>query len=709
MGKLKVLLAEGDSWTAGDIIDPRITEDLAGNVNAKINDNYRLPRVWPLKLANKLGIKSYNTSVAGSSNDGIVRRVIDNTINLLKNYEPEQIKVVIGLTSPERKDFYYKKDNEYGWDVLYPLDSSELTEERSLFKKVYSSIYWNKEEYISRYLQSVFLIHQFLKSKGIDHTFFNAFYQDNDGKFGYNLHKSIELLELKSTRGYLKHLDLYNLISEYKNIVKNYFCLTSFKAYLDAFGKNHCFDGMHPNEDGHDVWAEYLYQYFTKKDAPAMHDAINLARLDKPTEDILYHYRDVPEINDVDERGHIMVRPVFSETGIDKLMKLNNKDLSEDYEGYFTYHTMMHHDIMLVAKWLSKLPEKVLEGVRNGNCKLILDDSLEGKPIFEFLLQLYKTTDELKLNRKRIVYVTNNLFAERDFKKFKKEHNEYTEHINVVSYMYNVNDINRLKDKNCNLEYNDAYLPEYVDIEEEIKYKKENIKTIVPFLKVNRTGRPERNLFMLYINENNLYHKFKISFPEYHKDYYGSRVKKLFPSLITEDNIKGLKEKLPLDIDESDIHNHGKPGTGKGFFNADLPFKPIHYRNTFISVVFCAFPMDAACHLHSSTFNPIYCGHPVIQFGPVGHLEELRKRGFKTFGKWWSEEYDYIEDHWLRFEYVCKLVHNLSTKSKEELLSMYIDMKDVLQHNVNVIYNYDLHNSLTNKVLYNDEIFNSDT
>ena len=40
---------------------------------------------------------------------------------------------------------------------------------------------------------------------------------------------------------------------------------------------------------------------------------------------------------------------------------------------------------------------------------------------------------------------------------------------------------------------------------------------------------------------------------------------------------------------------------------------------------------------------------------------------------------------------------------------MYIDMKDVLQHNVNVIYNYDLHNSLTNKVLYNDEIFNSDT
>jgi len=145
MDKLKVLLAEGDSWTAGDIIDPRIEEDLAGNVNAKINDNYRLPRVWPHKLANKLGLIPANTAIAGSSNDGIVRRVIDNTLNLLKKYNPKEIKVVIGLTSPERKDFYHKKDNDYGWDVLYPLDSSDLTEERKLFKKVY--LYINPRDF----------------------------------------------------------------------------------------------------------------------------------------------------------------------------------------------------------------------------------------------------------------------------------------------------------------------------------------------------------------------------------------------------------------------------------------------------------------------------------------------------------------------------------------------------------------------------------
>lgn len=707
MDKLKILLTEGDSWTAGDIIDPRIKEDLAGNVNAKINDNYRLPKVWPHKLATKLGVKSMNTAVAGSSNDGIVRRVIDNVLNLLKNYEPQEMKVVIGLTSPERKDFYHKKDNDYGWDVLYPLDSSELSEERSLFKKVYSSIYWNKEEYISRYLQSVFLIHQFLKHKGIDHTFFNAFYQDNDGKFGFDLHSSIDLLEASMSRSYLKHLNIYSLIDVYREIVENYFCLTSFKGYLDKFGKNHCFDGMHPNEQGHDIWAEYLYQYFTKKDLPALHDAINLARLDKPTEEILYHYRDVPEINDIDANGHVMVRPIFSQTNIDNLMKLPNGDLAKHDKGRFTYHTMIHHDTPLVASCLHKLPEKVLEGLRTGDCKLILDDSLEGKPIFQFLSELYKNTDILGLNRKNIVYVTNNLFAERDFNTFKTDNSNFTEHINVISYLYNVVDIKRLKDPKTGLEYKDAYLPKFVDIEEEIKYKTENLNITVPFLKVNRTGRPERNLFMLYVNEHNLYHKFKISFPKYNNEFYSHEVKELFPSLVTDENIESLKEKIPFDIDESDIHNHGEPGGGKGFFNADLPFRPIHYRNTFISVVFCAFPMDKACHLHSSTFNPMYCGHPVIQFGPKGHLEELRKRGFKTFGKWWDESYDDIEDDWLRFEYVCKIVHRLSTKTKQQFLDMYIDMKDVLQHNSNFIFNYDTHNNLTNKVLYNDEIFSS--
>ena len=52
------------------------------------------------------GIEVKNNSVAGSSNDGIVRRVLDNIPTLLKQYKPEEICVIIGWTSPERKIFF---------------------------------------------------------------------------------------------------------------------------------------------------------------------------------------------------------------------------------------------------------------------------------------------------------------------------------------------------------------------------------------------------------------------------------------------------------------------------------------------------------------------------------------------------------------------------------------------------------------------------
>jgi hypothetical protein len=71
-------------------------------------------------------------------------------------------------------------------------------------------------------------------------------------------------------------------------------------------------------------------------------------------------------------------------------------------------------------------------------------------------------------------------------------------------------------------------------------------------------------------------------------------------------------------------------------------------------------------------------------------LSKLRKLGFKTFNKWWDESYDEIENGWERFDAVLQLVKELSEKTNEELLEMYVEMKDVLQHNIDVINNYDI-------------------
>ena len=102
-----------------------------------------------------------------------------------------------------------------------------------------------------------------------------------------------------------------------------------------------------------------------------------------------------------------------------------------------------------------------------------------------------------------------------------------------------------------------------------------------------------------------------------------------------------------------------------------------------------AFPfVENCCHLHSSTYNPIYQGHPIIQFGPYKSLERMKEQGFKTFDKWWDESYDDIEDGWERFEAVLYLVHKVSKLPKHKVLGMLDEMSDTLQHNIDLIDKY---------------------
>ena len=98
----KIILCEGDSWTSGDIINPKL--DVTW-VNHPTNDSYRLPKVWPHKLGELLNIEVLNTANAGCSNDSIVRRVVENTLKLLDKYKGEEIFVIVGWSSPEEKIF----------------------------------------------------------------------------------------------------------------------------------------------------------------------------------------------------------------------------------------------------------------------------------------------------------------------------------------------------------------------------------------------------------------------------------------------------------------------------------------------------------------------------------------------------------------------------------------------------------------------------
>ena len=181
--KTKLILCEGDSWTAGDMIDPKLNTT---NINHVDNDDYRLPKLWPYDLEKLTNIKVINNSRAGSSNDGIVRRVIDNISYLTEKNKSKDLFVIVGFSSPERKDFYYKGefDGELinGWETMYPAElehgvlkfgNSPLAD----FYKLYLSYFWYPGEYIRRYIEQVLLLHYFLKGNNIKHKFFNSFYE----------------------------------------------------------------------------------------------------------------------------------------------------------------------------------------------------------------------------------------------------------------------------------------------------------------------------------------------------------------------------------------------------------------------------------------------------------------------------------------------------------------------------------------------------
>ena len=418
----------------------------------------------------------------------------------------------------------------------------------------------------------------------------------------------------------------------------------------------------------------------------ALIDKFNQVSLHNPSEEIIKIYRHVAEINELDNRGFPKCRPLCSHSSLPSVLGLKQVERTKfDFKSKFSYFVHVHHNQKLWARHIDLIPKQILDEVRKENCTLVFDNTLEGDRIDgrHLLFPLYGSVKKLKLPAKQVVFITNDLNSE-------DSHNVYStqDKIKVISFMWNVYDVKRLMKH--------KFLRNIKNIDTEINYKKKNIEKIKPFLKVNRTNRPERDLFMLFIEHEDLYDKFKISFPHFSKEDFPTHNR--FKKYLKPSNINFLLNKVPFDIDKTDETNHGPAGYGEGYFNADLPFQPIHYRNTLFSIVMCAFPfVENACHLHSSTFNPIHQGHPIIQFGPYKSLERMRERGFKTFDKWWDESYDEIKDGWERFDAILKLVDKLSRKSNKELLEMYVDMKDVLQHNIDLINQYDI-NLLSEKI-----------
>jgi hypothetical protein len=91
-------------------------------------------------------------------------------------------------------------------------------------------------------------------------------------------------------------------------------------------------------------------------------------------------------------------------------------------------------------------------------------------------------------------------------------------------------------------------------------------------------------------------------------------------------------------------------------------------------------------HITEKTFKPIAMGMPFVLVAPQGSLEYLRSYGFKTFGDFWDESYDTIDDDNERIATVAKTLADLDRLSELEKTQLYRSMASTIKHNWDHFY-----------------------
>jgi len=91
-------------------------------------------------------------------------------------------------------------------------------------------------------------------------------------------------------------------------------------------------------------------------------------------------------------------------------------------------------------------------------------------------------------------------------------------------------------------------------------------------------------------------------------------------------------------------------------------------------------------HFTEKVFKPVVLHQPFVVLQAPNSLMYLRSYGFKTFGAWWDESYDTIEDPQERMQAIADIVNWIGSKSTDELETMRMEMASVLEHNFRHFY-----------------------
>ena len=108
-----------------------------------------------------------------------------------------------------------------------------------------------------------------------------------------------------------------------------------------------------------------------------------------------------------------------------------------------------------------------------------------------------------------------------------------------------------------------------------------------------------------------------------------------------------------------------------------------YYNRSFVSIVNESRYAQPTANFSEKVIQPIIYKTPFVLVAPPQTLEYVKSYGFKTFDKWWNEDYDFETNHLKRMKKIIDIIRYIGQLTYEELYSMYLDMLPVLEHNLN--------------------------
>jgi hypothetical protein len=109
------------------------------------------------------------------------------------------------------------------------------------------------------------------------------------------------------------------------------------------------------------------------------------------------------------------------------------------------------------------------------------------------------------------------------------------------------------------------------------------------------------------------------------------------------------------------------------------------YLKSFCAVVTESYFAMPTGIVSEKVLNAIKLGRPFVLVAPPNTLEYMQKLGFQTFGRYWDEAYDSEQNHEQRLLKIIEVLDYIDSMSIDTLKVWYANMKDILEHNAEVV------------------------